>query len=510
MKKEQLTDFLVCNKFMQGGAKRLHENASLDDYLKWVAFINFINTKTELDIERRNGNDLGAYYGLRDGITFGTSYPNETKILSLDEAIQMFDIQYEDEENYVVLFNRIVCEIDEAYLIDCPHSEYYEQWAKVEDTVEIASFYGGGIALRSESGYDINDDWFVHSSKSDFSLLYSDFNGGFISTNWDYSYYGVINSSGTEGWFNSEDYIYDDDDNYYATSRIAEYNEVYYDESRDCWTRNNKGKNNADYHSLSRQAVCDLYNTPFRVGFEIEKEDSEYVEIKYQDLYDSTKWIKEKDGSLDGEDGYELISPTMDLFSSYLEDTIAQHPDIKSLINGDFSESCGGHINLSAKDYSPEHLLEGLSGFFPLLYSMYEDRIDEHYCKAKLKHRYYDSEKYSAIYLRGHLIEFRIFPAVINVKNLLWRRDLIRIMCNNINSDELAVLRMMTNSNSILHKHLRKVFTEDKIIHIVDRFLHFANVYCNKKITPPKHVDKFKKKPKNKPDDNDITNNLGA
>jgi hypothetical protein len=266
---------------------------------------------------------------------------------------------------------------------------------------------------------------------------------------------------------------------------------------------------NAGYHDQSRRDYSK--NALFKVAFEVEKEDCEAGLIHYDDLHHDTGWCKENDGSLD-DDGYELVSPIFDLYSDDLEKSISEHDDLSTLINAEYSESCGGHINVSCSTIQPKVLFEGVSCFMPLLYALYEDRLDMTYSKAKEKHRYHtEQDKYSSVYIKSHLVEFRIFPAVRNVRNLIWRRDLIRLMIDNMNRSELEVLKMILNKKSKLHAHLREIFSEDKILQKANAFMKYSEVYNYKKL-PGIDEDKYKnQKPRKKNDDNlDTTSDLGA
>lgn len=241
---------------------------------------------------------------------------------------------------------------------------------------------------------------------------------------------------------------------------------------------------NAGYHNLNREWKTPK-DTKFTVGFEIEKEDNEVAcKYHYQDLYNRTKWCKERDGSLDDNSGYELVSPVLNLYDNSLEREIKDEA-IEELINAEYSTStCGGHINLGSSEYSPEELFEGMSAFYPLLYAMYPYRISKNYSKAKKKHQYYDKEKYSAIYMRDQVLEFRIFSGVKNTEQLIWRRDLIRIFCDNINKSESDVLRMLIDHRSKLYKHLRKVYSQETLIDKTELFINHVREWNNKKLPP--------------------------
>jgi translation initiation factor 2 beta subunit (eIF-2beta)/eIF-5 len=242
---------------------------------------------------------------------------------------------------------------------------------------------------------------------------------------------------------------------------------------------------NARYKALARTWACKS-NTQTTIGFEIEKEDEEAYIIGYDELYEKTKWCKENDSSVDGPGGYELVTPVYDLFSKDFEKDINKNEDLQKLINAKYSDSCGGHINISSKTYSPAQLVQGFRGFLPLLYSIWSLRITNRYCPVDKPHNYSSKGKYSALHVKGDVLEFRLASAVKSVKNLIWRRDLIRIMMENINRSELEVLRMLLNKHSKLHKHMRKVYSPKRFEKKCDDFVRFTERFNDVKL---KNID---------------------
>lgn len=261
---------------------------------------------------------------------------------------------------------------------------------------------------------------------------------------------------------------------------------------------------NAEYHALVRrygtQYRCDVGTTDFTIGFEIEKEDVDMKnEYPYQELYEETQWFKERDGSLDEDAGYELASPVYNLMSDDLEKDIEKYSSLKNLIDATYNihndpgdaGSCGGHINLGSRIYSPIQLFFGLKGFLPLLYSVYDLRVFNGYSEAKPTFDYLNdnhhgrNNHHTALQIKSNVIEFRIVAAVRNVKNLLWRRDLFRIMVSHINKSEQDVLRMMLNPRSLLYRHLRKVYkSDDRYMKKCNDFVRFSEKFNSVKLPP--------------------------
>ena len=341
-------------------------------------------------------------------------------------------------------------------------------------------------------GWCLNDDVRTEYFGSTYiegnnDIAYSDYLDDFIDTTHDECRYGYI-SRRSEGYFCEEDSVECRGD-YYADSDVAEEHGIYWSDRREEYYDSNydsdddddddQTENNASYQSLSRRDKS-TDKTVWRVGFEVEKEDSNACGIYYKDVYERTGWGKENDGSLDSCIGYELVSPTFDLFTNDMDNDI-KDPDLITLINAKSSDNCGGHINVSSTKYSPDELFEGMSGFIPLLYSMYENRLDKTYSKAKKKQEYfYTRDKYSSFYIKNNRVEIRLPSSVKSIKNLLWRRDLMRIIMTNINASEVDVLKMIVNQRSKLYKHLRLIYTQSQLLIKVEKFITYSKLYNNK------------------------------
>jgi hypothetical protein len=392
---------------------------------------------------------------------------------------------------------------------------------------EDAESHPGEWALRFECKYanenqayalardvckTLHGGFFIRGTEESLNIVWSEFHSDWLCTDNDYVYYGYVGHRHEDYFFSR--HAVEIDDNYYYSNEIAEecgfrYHRGHCEWYDECDYPCEVSECNASYHDLSRRDYSN--NSVFKIAFEIEKEDSEAGLIHYDDLHHNTGWCKESDGSLDDENGYELVSPIFDLYSDDLEKAIDKHRDLKTLINAEYSDNCGGHINVSCTTIRPNLLFEGMSAFMPLLYALYEDRLDKSYSKAKVKHQYHtERDKYSSVFIKDNLVEFRIFPAVRSVANLLWRRDLIRIMVDNMNRSELDVLRMILNKKSKLHNHLRLIFSEDKILQKADLFMRYSEVYNYKKL-PNYDKDKYtNQKPRKGNDNLDSTNELGA
>lgn len=470
---------------------------------EWQSFIDTLNELSAIS-ESIKGELTHSYYGMmmEDIPVILDTCPEEFTLYTLEE----FNTVIEGTIEYVETYNGVKSTASRTATIG-----YGEHTGKLalkpqlvnevylpDDIIvtnvlrdECTRVLGLGFVITSLLDNNEYDD-----------IAYSDYNEEYIYTEGDDVWYGIIDSYGNEGYFiNKNGMINADDDTVFASSDIAQARDYIYSSRQDKWVHmdyyddwdeERLQDQNAGYHTLSRK---DKRNGKgFSIGFEVEKEDVEACKIHYSSLHNDTGWCKESDSSLDSYGGYELVSPIYSLIDKKqtLENDLTDSR-LKDLINADFDTStCGGHINVGHDNIDNEHLFEGFSGFFPLFYAMYEYRLDKTYSQAKKKHDYYRKDKYSSIYMKGNVVEFRIPGAYRNVGNLLWRRDLIAIMAKNFNKSELDVLKMMLTPKSELFKHLRKVYTAEQMIAKAEAFIRYAAVYNNKVL--PKIDTKVKNK----------------
>ena len=211
------------------------------------------------------------------------------------------------------------------------------------------------------------------------------------------------------------------------------------------------------YHSGPRRDYSD--GATYRFGVEVEKEDYDVLTSYELSECDDTGWSREEDGSLDDESGYEFVSPMFDLFGDRFDESLAD-PVVASHVNGDYSTSCGGHMSFSIKGHSGLETYNRVKGFVPLILSMYRGRLTNSYSTA-----YKDpvGRGRGAINVANGYVEFRVFAAVRNVQNLKNRRDLLRIMANNLDRSPLYFIRMAMDESSELHQLLRRVYDRDKL-----------------------------------------------
>jgi hypothetical protein len=315
---------------------------------------------------------------------------------------------------------------------------------------------------QDDSGYCQGQDIVTHID----NLFYCDYSGNYFSK----SHYVEIDVNNTRkvlsSYYQNDLHLFDL--YYWSDGEIYEEPEPEEEEEEE-----EEEEYNFSYHGSSPAIFAD-YSEP-KIGFEIEKEDIDAKESIYAyDLQRKTGWGKENDGSLNSDSGFELVSPVFPLHKP-LEYFESKFKEVENLINADYSKSCGGHINYSNPLYNSEDLLNEVSGWIPLIYSLYEYRLKNTYCEGKsLDKLKEDRVKYQAINIKSRCLEFRIFPAVKNVKNLLWRLRLIQLIDLNKTKSPAKVIEFMSNEGHELHKHLIQVFPLEKLIQKINKVAKFS------------------------------------
>lgn len=205
----------------------------------------------------------------------------------------------------------------------------------------------------------------------------------------------------------------------------------------------------------------------YHVGFEIEKEDA-YSRDKMQPskILKETGFVFERDGSLNELAGFEIVSPIIPLYDN--EAFYKVFSPVKEYIDANNSNKCGGHINISCVGKNSTEILKSMKEFIPLFYALYENRLNNTYCKAaKFEHYFTHIDKYNAFYLKNYnILEFRLPSAVKNFKTLEFRLKLLQIcfdcVKNERNINQIA--QMMVNKNSEIYKLLNTQFSHEKIV----------------------------------------------
>lgn len=460
------------------------------DHPLWMEYIEYINS---IGDNIWGGDSPHLWYGL-SGMHAEAWHESETssvKLLAFDDVLTTLGIEY--VEPMVETYDGETHPMHLCVQISDNANNYPGEWALKTDCAHAT--LDQEYALTDDVYSTSCGETFLENNQDYHNIVWSDYESNYLIVNDDVCYGWV--SRRTKDYFIGGNEELNIDGDYYLDEDVARQHDYVYSDRQNEWVHcdnwesgyhdyeedEEDAADNAGYHDLTRKVKFDS-SAKFTVGFEIEKEDGNCAPISYSDLYYKTGWIKERDGSLDDSIGYELVSPAFNLYDDMMEQDINGSRELQDLINADKSSNCGGHINIGSSIYTTEQLFEGISGFLPLFYSMYEGRLDKTYSQAKKKHEYYRKDKYSSVYIKDNVVELRIPSAVVNVENLLWRRDLIRIIIDNFNKSETQVLRMLLNDKSKLHMHLRKVYSLDKLLDKIDKFVQYSEEYNNKKLKP--------------------------
>jgi hypothetical protein len=358
-----------------------------------------------------------------------------------DCTFKAYDTYYDEDEWCYDYYGNI---IDSEETVWC---EGLEEAFHINDTREVHT--RGGSTIRYSIKYIDNSGDIICDADGDY---YDDYGRDFFN---------IVFVEDLGEYYPSDEYYYHDSDgNWYS----------YPEES---FVRG--------YHDGNYKSVDFDNKSKFRIGFEIEKEDADVrnsIDIDDFEYQTNNLWRKERDGSLDDDSGYELISPTFEFNTKKIFEHIESNELLVSHINAGHSYSCGGHIHLSEKGLSGSELFDKIKGYTPLFYALYYGRVNKNYSKGKsnrdLKE---DNEKYQAIKIHSDRVEFRIISAVPNVSTLKWRCELLSKILRYPTSDiKDAYFYVDTKFTSLLRKTYK---TEERLSELKNRFVAYSLEFEN-------------------------------
>ncbi len=352
---------------------------------------------------------------------------------------------YYNSDDYCVVNNEIVSKDD------CGFCEYYETYCDVDDVHKVY----------------INNETKYYSQKA-IDYLYLHFYRG--------AYYDDDALEHNDLVVMHDGEISDRDYAWYWESDC----EYHYEEE------NRGGTYLRDYHNSPTRYKTFSDKATHRVGFEIEKEDSEVLESIDIDDFETQcpDWKKEEDGSLDCDSGFELISPAYELNTAKIFAEIEANLVLVEHINADRSTRCGGHINLSEIGVSGKDFFDKIKGYTPLLYALYYKRIGANYCKGKSNiNLVREREKYQAINIHEDRIEIRIISAVKDVSNLKWRCKLMELIVKNQTSNIEEAYNLVRTK---FKKHLSERYDKEGLKELMARVQKYSFEYEETTIIPDK------------------------
>ena len=337
-------------------------------------------------------------------------------------------------------------ETEDGYIYDvedCIWCERSDSWHHVDNASRVNTRHGEEW---------VSDDY-ISSGREDFVH----FNGEYYDSD-AAEIAGIVYLEDCDEYGRADDSYYDEEEGYW------------YSTPRETYVR---GYHNGHYKDLSFNN-----KSKYSIGFEVEKEDGEVRDsIHIDDFEEKTHnlWRKERDGSLDDEYGYELISPTFEFDINEIFDHIESNEQLVAHIDAKYTTRCGGHIHLSEKGLDGYQLFDKVKGYTPLLYALYHGRINKNYAKGKSNEDLRkENEKYQAIKIHDNRIEFRIISAVPNIKTLKWRCKLLMMILQNPTDD---VIKAYYNVDTKFTKLLKQTYTDDKLVELKDRFIKFTREF---------------------------------
>ena len=390
------------------------------------------------------------------------------------------DAIFDNRINYKMLIESINEEkITLQNLVD---GEYLKDSYYYYNTEEYRELHDGSICHQDECFWCEGNNEYYHDDDGVTCYRYRDsytYSSDFAKNNSRFYYYDgdyydsdalernnlVIDINGD---------VCNQDDVYYWESD----GEYHHEEEREDYVR--------PYHYSSKFTSKFFSTEPkFLIGFEIEKEDRDVKESMYiQDFEDNCPgWRKERDGSLDDESGYELISPTFELNTDEIFKLIKNNKTLVSHINAEKSNSCGGHINVSQVGLTGHELFDKVKGFTPFIHALYWKRIDKNYSKGKSNKTLKDeNEKYQSVRIHNNRIEYRIISAVPDVRTLEWRTKLIELIMENQTDCPKQAFFLLHTENFM--SHVRKMYSPDRWESLINRVvrytLEFEGIVLNK------------------------------
>jgi hypothetical protein len=120
---------------------------------------------------------------------------------------------------------------------------------------------------------------------------------------------------------------------------------------------------------------------------------------------------------------------------------------------------------------------------------LYVDRIGRDFCKVKKNEGIKNGrDKYQAIRIFDDRIEFRIISAVKDVDTLIWRRDLMRIIVNNLDYTPMKIVGELLDQKSNLYTHFRKQYTPSQLTVKAKMYAYFASELLDDAHAVKQHV----------------------
>ena len=201
---------------------------------------------------------------------------------------------------------------------------------------------------------------------------------------------------------------------------------------------------------------------PWRIGFEIEKEDEDILRqvMRSPGIQLPKGWILVHDGSLN-DYGFEFVSPGYNLNDNIMKDFKA----MKDLFDAGFSKRCGGHISISKLGMEGEDLAGQMKPMVSFFLSLFPQRLLIDQIGVKTLRQCIQDYKagrrhYCPVWFgKGGRMELRMIGAVQKYRSLVRRFEVIQYFIENQPSLNRTIKSMETG---FLKDKYEKVYTEEQ------------------------------------------------
>ena len=246
-----------------------------------------------------------------------------------------------------------------------------------------------------------------------------------------------------------------------------------------CFERyNSRPESLMPYYSENPNMDTASTQHPYRIGVEVEKCDSHWMENRPVTTAKRAGWICVSDGSLN-DYGFELVSPCWNLKRL---DHVIENIMSMEIIDAECDSSCGGHITVSKRGLTGEEFADEMSDFIPLLFAMYPKRLRCNWSAGQKKKQLYEScEKYIAIRTKPQSVEFRIFPRIKHREQLINR---LKFVAWGMKVDERrTVASELEDPKSWIVKYLSQFYDEQRLKDKKEMYYAFLRWYEGEKVT---------------------------
>ena len=220
------------------------------------------------------------------------------------------------------------------------------------------------------------------------------------------------------------------------------------------------------YHGPSRATeILNDDSVEWFVGIEVEKEDQQARNrCAWANCDLGNGWIVERDGSLDSRTGFEAVSPVLDLLNT--KSLFDEFDRLDWMLNSTYSRRCGGHITISRRGLSTDQLVEKLMPFVPMLFSLYEGRLNNGYSGVQSKEEIERGSRRAINRKSNGAVEIRIFSAVPSVQGLQFRIKLVQWIAKHIDKGTFTTFAEVADAmftDKKLNKLLRTQYSAEKL-----------------------------------------------